>query len=257
MTMTLEIVTIPCLDDNYAFLAHDPKSGETALVDVPEARPILDELDRRGWELDKILITHHHWDHVGGLSEVLERHPARIVGARADQGRLPPLNELVEEGDTVTIGDEAGTVIDVSGHTEGHVAYHFPESSVVFTADSLMALGCGRVFEGTMPQMWASLSKIAALPPETLVCSGHEYTASNARFALSIDPDNEDLQQRAQIIDQKRAQGEPTVPSRLDEELRTNPFLRADDAALAAAIGMQGADPEDVFAEIRTRKDNF
>lgn len=255
--MPLEIVTIPCLSDNYAFLAHDAASGETALVDIPEAAPILAELDKRGWTLSHILITHHHFDHVEGLDDVLARHPAKVVGAKADAERLPPLDIALDEGETVTIGGEPGTVIDVSGHTVGHIAYHFPASGVVFTADSLMALGCGRVFEGTMPMMWQSLSKLAALPPETVVCSGHEYTAANAKFALTIEPDNAALQSRVQAITAARAAGRPTVPSTLAEELATNPFLRAGEASVKTALGMAGAGDADVFAEIRTRKDKF
>ncbi|MCE8008486.1 hydroxyacylglutathione hydrolase [Aestuariivita sp.] len=256
--MPLEIVTIPCLSDNYAFLAHDAASGETAVIDIPEAAPILDALKARGWELSHILITHHHWDHIGGVNEVLAAYPgARVVGAKADYGRLPPLHQAVEEGDSVVIGDEVGTVIDVSGHTVGHIAYHFPETGAVFTADSLMALGCGRVFEGTKPQMWDSLSKLAALPPETLVCSGHEYTQANGRFAITIEPDNPALISRIEAIDAARAAGEPTVPSRLSLELDTNPFLRANVASIQRQLNMQGADPVDVFAEIRTRKDSF
>ncbi|THH36972.1 hydroxyacylglutathione hydrolase [Aliishimia ponticola] len=257
MTMPLEIVTIPCLEDNYAFLAHDPATGSTSLIDVPEAAPILAALRSRDWTLDQILITHHHWDHIAGLDDVLKVHKAKVVGARADMGRLPPLGQMVEEGDTVTIGDERGTVIDVSGHTVGHVAFHFPDSHAVFTADSLMALGCGRVFEGTKPQMWESLCKLAALPPETMIYSGHEYTEANAKFALSIDPDNAALQKRAATISELRSREEPTVPSLLSEELETNPFLRADVPALAENIGFKGAPAVDVFTEIRTRKDNF
>lgn len=256
--MTLQIVTVPCLSDNYAYLAHDPETGETAVVDVPEAAPILKALADRGWQATLVLITHHHADHVQGLSEVLAAHPgAKVTGATADAHRLPALDISVAEGDTVTIGSETGTVIDVSGHTVGHVAYHFPESEVVFTADSLMALGCGRVFEGTMPQMWNSLQKLAALPPETTVCSGHEYTQANARFALTIDPGNPALKSRAEAVDAAREKGTPTVPSTLAEELATNPFLRATDPAVQAHLSMTGADPADVFAEIRTRKDNF
>ena len=157
----------------------------------------------------------------------------------------------------MTIGSETGTVIDVSGHTVGHLAFHFPGAKVVFTADSLMALGCGRVFEGTKPQMWESLSKLAALPPDTMVCSGHEYTAANAKFALTVDPDNAKLQERAMKVSELRENGEFTVPSLLSDELATNPFLRADDPGIAAHLGLQGASPEEVFAEIRTRKDNF
>lgn len=256
--MPLEIVTIPCLSDNYAFLAHDPASGDTAVIDVPEAGPILDALKTHGWSATHILITHHHWDHVGGLNGVLEAFPnAKIVGAKADYGRLPPLHVAVSEGETIVIGGEAGMVIDVSGHTVGHIAYHFPASKAVFTADSLMALGCGRVFEGTKPQMWESLSKLAALPPDTLVCSGHEYTQTNARFAATIDPDNPALISRIKDVDAARASNKPTVPSLLSLELETNPFLRASEPSVQRRLGMEGADPSEVFAEIRTRKDNF
>lgn len=255
--MPLEILTIPCLSDNYAFLAHDPASGETALIDAPEAAPILAALADKGWRLTQVLLTHHHWDHVEGLAEILATHPARVTGAAADAHRLPPLDAAVREGDLVQIGAETGQVIDVSGHTVGHVAYHFADSRALFTADSLMALGCGRVFEGTMPQMWESLSKLAALPPETVVYSGHEYTQANGRFAETVDPDNPALQQRLRDIAAARAEGKPTVPSTLALELATNPFLRAGDPGLQAHLGMAGADPAEVFAEIRTRKDNF
>ena len=256
--MPLELVTVPCLSDNYAFLVHDAAAEHTTLVDIPEAGPIVAALEARGWSLDQILITHHHWDHVEGLDDLRKAFPdARIVGAQVDAHRLPDLDTAVAEGDTVTIGTETGTVIDVSGHTIGHVAFHFPGARLLFTADSLMALGCGRVFEGTKPQMYQSLQKLVSLPPETVVCSGHEYTQANARFALSVDPDNARLRARAEEVDRKRAAGEPTVPSTLEEELATNPFLRAHDPAIAAHLGLADADPVDVFVEIRTRKDNF
>jgi hydroxyacylglutathione hydrolase len=256
--MPLEIVTVPCLSDNYAFLAHDAATGATAVIDVPEAAPILTALSARGWQPTEILLTHHHWDHVQGLDEIKAAHPAaRVVGAAADAHRLPPLDVGVTEGDTVRIGSEQGTVIDVSGHTVGHIAYSYPDSRVLFTADSLMALGCGRLFEGTAAQMWESLSKLAALPPQTLVCSGHEYTSSNAAFALTIDPDNPALQARAAAVARSRAAGRPTVPSTLGEELATNPFLRAADPAIQARLGLQGAAPAAVFTEIRARKDKF
>ncbi len=255
--MTLQILTIPCLSDNYAHLAHDAASGQTAAVDVPEAVPILRALGERGWVLSHVLITHHHHDHVDGLADLLAAAPARVVGAAADAHRLPPLDMALSEGDTVLLGGQRGGVMDVPGHTVGHIAFHFPESAAVFTADSLMALGCGRVFEGTMRQMWASLQKLRALPSETTVYSGHEYTQANAKFARTIDPRNPDLIARAQAVDAARAAGRPTVPSTLAEELATNPFLRADDPAIQAHLGMSGADPADVFAEIRTRKDCF
>lgn len=255
--MTLQLVTIPCLSDNYAYLIHDPASGETAVIDVPEAGPILQALENKGWSLSHILLTHHHYDHIDGVAELLEKAPAKVIGAAADAHRLPPLHQAVREGDTIEIGNERGEVIDVSGHTVGHIAFHFPASRLVFTADSLMALGCGRLFEGTPSQMHASLSKLAALPGDTTVCSGHEYTASNAKFALTIDPGNTALISRADAVQAARAKGEPTVPSLLSEELATNPFLRASDPAIRAGLGMQDADSVDVFAEIRSRKDNF
>ncbi len=255
--MTLQILTIPCLSDNYAYLAHDPATGQTAAVDVPEAGPLLRALADKDWTLSHVLITHHHGDHIDGLAELLATAPAQVIGAAADAHRLPPLDTTVSEGDTVTIGDQVGYVMDVSGHTIGHIAFHFPESRAAFTADSLMGLGCGRVFEGTKPQMWASLQKLAALPAETAIYSGHEYTQSNAKFALSVDPSNPALISRAEAVDAARAKGQPTIPSTLAEELATNPFLRATDPDIQANLGMTGADPADVFAEIRTRKDCF
>ncbi|GAW33685.1 hydroxyacylglutathione hydrolase [Roseovarius sp. A-2] len=255
--MTLQIVTIPCLSDNYAYLAHDPKTGATAAVDVPEAAPIIAVLQAKGWTLSDVLLTHHHADHVQGLGELLEAAPARVIGAAADAHRLPPLDLALNEGDTVRIGAEDGRVIDVSGHTVGHIAFHFPASRAAFTADSLMALGCGRVFEGTMPQMHESLAKLAALPPETMIYSGHEYTQTNAKFAMTVDPDNPRLKSRIKEIDVARAAGKPTVPSTLKEELATNPFLRASDPGIQAHLGMTGAEPSAVFAEIRARKDRF
>jgi hydroxyacylglutathione hydrolase len=255
--MTFDLVTIPCLSDNYAFLLHDHKSGEVALVDVPEAEPIKAELERRGWTLSQVWLTHHHWDHVDGLAALLEAHPARVIGAGADRARLPNLDQEVAEGDRVQLGELEAEVYDVSGHTVGHIAFHVPGAQAVFTADSLMALGCGRLFEGTPPQMWESLQKLMKLPPETLVCSGHEYTASNAKFALTIDPENPALISRSTDIDTARSRGVPTVPSQLSTELETNPFLRPGDAAIRANLGMQDASDAEVFAEIRKRKDNF
>lgn len=255
--MPLLIETIPCLSDNYAYLAHDPISGETALIDAPEAAPILERLMEKGWKLSHILITHHHFDHVDGLPQILAQHPAKVYGNAADQARLPKLDVALQDGDSLSIGQETGTMMDVSGHTIGHVAFYFPQSAVAFTADSLMALGCGRVFEGTFAQMHAALSRLAELPPDTLICSGHEYTAANATFALTIDPDNSALISRQEEISARRSRNEPTVPSTLSEELATNPFLRGGDPAIQAHLGMTGASPSDVFAEIRRRKDNF
>ncbi|WP_413720547.1 hydroxyacylglutathione hydrolase [Silicimonas sp. MF1-12-2] len=253
--MTFEIITIPCRSDNYAFLIHG--NGRTALVDVPEAAPILAELDRRGWQLDEIWITHHHTDHVEGVPELRDRFDVRVVGAATDARRLPPLDLAVSDGDRFDFAGAPVTVMDVSGHTIGHIAFHLPAAKAVFTADSLMALGCGRVFEGTMEQMWASLSKLAALPPDTMVYSGHEYTTTNARFAQTIEPDNPALLYRIDMINAARERGEPTVPSQLSTELETNPFLRAGLAQVKSNLNMSGQSDAEVFAEIRHRKDSF
>jgi hydroxyacylglutathione hydrolase len=251
------IVTVPCLKDNYAFLLHDPASGATAVIDVPEPGPIEAVLKERGWRLTDILITHHHWDHVDGVAALRAATGAQVTGAAADAARLPPLDRAVAPGESVAVGGLSLRVIDVPGHTVGHIAYHAPDAGAVFTADSLMALGCGRLFEGSPAQMWASLQSLAALPDDTLVCSGHEYTEANARFARTIEPENAALKMRAEKIAAARAAGRPTVPSTLAEERATNPFLRAGEPGIAAGLNMQGADPVDVFTEIRARKDRF
>lgn len=253
--MPPEIVTVPCRADNYAYLIHDPDTGATAVVDVPDPAPVRAALAERGWTLSDILITHHHHDHVEGVDDLRDAFGARVVGAAADAHRLPPLDVEVREGDTVAVGSLEGTVLDVSGHTLGHIAFAFP--GAVFTADSLMALGCGRLFEGNAATMWASLSKIAALPPETLVYSGHEYTAANGAFAVTVDPDNPALKARVADVAAARAAGRPTVPSELALELATNPFLRARAPEVKAHLGMAGAPDAEVFAEIRRRKDAF
>lgn len=253
--MPVELITIPCLSDNYAYLIHDGASGQTALVDVPEAAPIQVELDRRGWTLTDILLTHHHDDHVQGLDAL--RNDARVIGARADAHRLPRLDTEVAEGDTFTVCDRAVTVMDVSGHTIGHVAFYMADESLLFTADSLMAMGCGRLFEGTPVQMWDSLQRLRALPGDTTVCSGHEYTMTNVRFALSLEPENKAIISRHEATKTARENGRATVPSLLSLECETNPFLRADDPVLAKAIAMADAQPAEIFTEIRARRDRF
>ncbi|MGC1494844.1 MAG: hydroxyacylglutathione hydrolase [Sulfitobacter sp.] len=255
--MPFDLITIPCLSDNYAYLLRDHDSGKVALIDVPEAAPILAELKKRDWDVSQVWLTHHHPDHVQGLAEVLKEHDANVIGAKTDEHRLPPLDRKVGEDDSITLGSLETRVIDVSGHTVGHIAFYVPTAKVAFTADSLMALGCGRLFEGTPEQMWESLQKLMALPEDTTICSGHEYTAANAKFALTVDPENPDLILRSKDIDAARAKGEPTVPSQLSTELKTNPFLRAADPAIRATLGMPTATDAEVFTEIRARKDRF
>lgn len=251
----LTLVVIPCRADNYAYLLHNAATGQTALIDAPEAAPIQNELAKRGWTLSDILITHHHDDHTDGVPELC--NGARVIGAAADAHRLPALDLAVSEDDTLTICGENVQIIDVPGHTIGHIAFYFARSSFLCSADSLMALGCGRLFEGTHAQMWASLLKLRALPGDTAVLSGHEYTQSNAKFAQSIDPHNKALTSRIAEIETLRAAGQPTVPSQLRLECETNPFLRADNTDLKKQLGMTTATDLENFTEIRTRKDNF
>ncbi len=255
--MALDIQTVPCLSDNYAYVLRDAATGTVAVVDVPEAAPLIEVLEARGLRLDLILITHHHDDHIAGVDELRTKYGAKVVGAKADAHRLPKLDVEVEEGDTVEVGGSVGRVMDVSGHTVGHIAFHFPGSDAVFSADSLMALGCGRLFEGDGPMMWKSMEKFIALPDSTIVYSGHEYTQSNAKFALSIENGNADLKARAERVDAARERGQPTVPSSLAEEKATNPFLRAHIDSVKEAVGMAGAEAAAVFTEVRKRKDNF
>ena len=250
--MTLELVTIPCLTDNYTYLLHDDETGQTAVVDVPEAAPVLAALTKHGWTLTDILLTHHHDDHIQGVADLRAATGAVVLGAAADAHRLPPLDLAVSEGMSVTLGCHHARIIDVPGHTVGHIAYLF--DGYAFTGDSLMAGGCGRLFEGGPAQMWDSLQKLAALPDETWICSGHEYTMTNLRFAVSIDAGNDALKGRIEQVAKARAAGLATVPSKLAAEKATNIFLRAADPAVKAALGMNGATDVAVFAELRERK---
>jgi len=255
--MPLEIVTVPCLRDNYAYLLRDGATGEVALVDAPEPGPIETALSDRGWKLDLILVTHHHADHTDGVDALRGAYVAKVAGAAADRHRLPALDVALKGGDTVAVGESVAEVFEVPGHTVGHIAYWFAEARALFSADSLMVMGCGRVFEGTPEQMWRTLSTLAALPDDTLVYSGHEYAESNARFALSVDPDNVALRTRAKEIAAMRQMGGATVPARLDLERATNPFLRVPDAAFKARLRLENLPDAQVFAEVRRRKDSF
>ena len=252
-----EVIVIPCLSDNYTYLVRCHRSETTAIVDPGEAGPVISALEERDWTLDLVINTHHHHDHIGGNGELIEKYGAKLLGPTAESSRIPDMDETCAEGDQVLIGELEGRVFDVPGHTSGHIAFYFPAITALFSGDSLFALGCGRLFEGTPAQMWESLQKFRNLPNSTLVYCGHEYTQSNARFAKTIEPDNATLIARCQDIDGMRARNIPTIPSRIDVELATNPFLRADDPGVAKAIGMIGATPTEIFTEIRKRKDNF
>jgi hydroxyacylglutathione hydrolase len=255
--MPVEVVTVPCLSDNYAYLVRDEATGKVAVVDAPEAGPIIAALDERGWEPEQIWITHHHGDHIDGVEALRERYGARTVGHVKDRARLPKLDQEFSEGETVSLGETTAKIVDVSGHTIGHIAFVLEDDRVAFTADSLMALGCGRVFEGTHAMMWESLSKLMKLPKDTRIYSGHNYGQANGRFALSIEPGNDALNERIERIKQADAKGEPIVPATLEEELATNPFLRAGEPSVKQAVGLEGGDDAAVFAEVRRRKDAF
>lgn len=255
--MKLVIEQLPVLADNYIYLLHDPSTGSTAAVDPAVPEPVFEALERRGWTLTHILNTHHHYDHTGGNLVLQKATGCVVVGARTDAARIPGISLEVGERDSFLLGVAAATVFDVPGHTSGHIAYWFADSHALFCGDSLFSLGCGRLFEGTPEQMWGSLSKLRGLPGDTLIYCAHEYTQSNARFARTIEPDNAALQARIEEVEMLRARGLPTVPSRLDEELHTNPFLRADMETVKRSVGLDGAAPARVFAEIRHRKDVF
>lgn len=250
----LDIHQFPCLDDNYGVLVHDAKSGITASIDAPDSEDILAEAAAKGWTLTHILTTHHHVDHTGGNQELKAATQCRIIGPRGEAQKIPGLDQPVGEGDTFQLGDYEVRVIETPGHTLGHVAYHIAQAEMVFAGDTLFALGCGRVFEGTAQMMHASLRKLAALPGATRVYCGHEYTLANARFALTIEPDNTALQRRLKEIESLRAAGRPTLPTTIFDELQTNPFLRAHVPAIQQRLGMTGAPEWQVFAEIRDRK---
>lgn len=256
-TGILEIHQIPVLQDNYVYLIHEPVANATAVVDPAVAPPVVAALAEKGWSLTHVFNTHHHWDHVGGNLELKARTGCTVVGFKADRARIPGLDVAVGEGDSVSLGEAVARVIEVPGHTLGHIAYWFFQENALFCGDTLFAMGCGRLFEGSAEQMWRSLAKLRALPPETQIYCAHEYTHSNGRFALSLEPDSPTLLERMQEVNRLRRQGMPTVPSTLQEELTTNPFLRADDPLLQQAVGLEGADPVRVFAELRRRKDRF
>ena len=254
----LQIELLPLLSDNYAYLLLDPAEGTAGVVDPGEAGPVLSAMRERGRDrLDLILCTHHHGDHVAGIPELKQAFGCRVVGPAREAARIPGLDQGVAEGDEVSFGGARLHVLETPGHTRGHVSLHDPDAAAVFCGDTLFALGCGRLLEGDAPTMWRSLAKLAVLPEATRVYCGHEYTQSNARFALSVDPDNTALTERAAEVDRTRAAGRPTVPSTIVEERATNPFLRVADLAIRARLGLEGAADEEVLGELRRRKDRF
>ncbi|MFK0685868.1 hydroxyacylglutathione hydrolase [Ochrobactrum sp. BD67] len=253
----LEIEQFICRSDNYGVLIHDPQSALTATIDAPDAAAIEAALQRRGWTLDFVFTTHHHLDHVEGNEALKAKYGVSIIGPKAEETKIPGIDRTVQDGDEFTFGLFRVKVIATPGHTAGEVSYYLPEAKAVFTGDTLFALGCGRLFEGTPLTMFQSLQKLIALPGDTAVYCGHEYTESNARFALTIDPANSALKERAAEIARLRAADRMTLPSSIALEMATNPFLRWHDAGIRSRLGLQDAPDEAVFAEIRKRKDMF
>ena len=256
--MTTHIYQFPCLKDNYGVLIHDSRTGAAAAIDAPDAEAVIVAAQSQGWTLTDALVTHHHADHTQGLAGLKARFPGlRIVGPAKESSRIASLDVRVGEGDYVRVGGLAAKVIETPGHTAGHVAYYFEEDEIAFCGDTLFSLGCGRVLETPMAVMWDSLSKLAALPGPTQIYCGHEYTEANARFALTIEPENAELRARAAAVGSLRASGKPTLPTTISLELATNPFLRAEREEVQASVGMRDAAAAAVFAEIRSRKDRF
>ena len=241
--MTLEVARIPVLSDNYVWLVHDTASCETTVIDPAVAEPVLAEAGRRHWQISQIWNTHWHPDHTGGNAAIKQATGCRVTAPAAEAARIPTLDRAVAEGDRVQLGDHEACVLEVPAHTAGHIAYHLPEAHVVFVGDTLFAMGCGRLFEGTAEQMHSNLQRLASLPPETLVYCAHEYSLANGRYALVAEPDNEALKERMKKVEAARAAGEPTVPTTIELELATNPFVRARSV--------------DQFAERRKAKDAF
>jgi len=252
--MPAQTYLFPCLSDNFGVLIHDPASGATASIDAPEAAPVEAALRQAGWRLTDILVTHHHNDHTAGIGELKARHKCRVVAPRGEAQRIAHVDETVVEGDKVKVGALEGSVIETPGHTIGHISYFFPADKLAFVGDTLFSIGCGRVIEGTPEMMWNSLLKLRNLPDDTRFYCGHEYTAANIRFAKTIEPNNKALVAREAEVSKLIASGKPTIPATIAAEKAANPFLRADDAEVANAVGLADSPAWKVFAEIRERK---
>jgi hydroxyacylglutathione hydrolase len=252
--MAAEIRLFPCLTDNYGYLIHDPATKATASIDAPEAGPIIKALEREGWTLTDILVTHHHGDHVGGIPEMKQKTNCRVVAPHDKTAKIPLVDARVKQGDVVKVGSLLARVLETPGHTLDHISYVFDDEKALFAADTLFSIGCGRVFEGNYPMMWESLLKLRALPDDFRLYCGHEYTAANVKFALTVEPDNAALKARAEEVARLRAAGQSTIPTLLADEKRANVFLRADEPSVAASVRLKGASAAEVFAELRERK---
>lgn len=252
--MAAEIRLFPCLSDNFGYLIYDPETKATASIDAPEASPIIRALEREGWRLTDILITHHHHDHVGGVAELKQKYKCRVVAPHDKSTKFANVDLRAGQGEVVKVGNLLARVLETPGHTLDHISYVFDNDKALFAADTLFSIGCGRVFEGTYPMMWESLLKLRALPDDFKLYCGHEYTAANVKFALTIEPDNPALKARAEEVKRLRAENRPTVPTFLGEEKKANVFLRADEPSVAASVRMKDRSAAEVFGELRERK---
>ena len=255
--MAAEIRVFPCLSDNYGYLVHDPATKATASIDAPEAAPVEAALKGNGWKLTDILVTHHHGDHTAGIAALKQKYGCRVVAPRKEAAKIENIDVTVHEGDVVQVGSLVGRVLETPGHTAGHISYWFKEDKLAFVGDTLFSVGCGRVIEGDAEMMWNSLLKIRNLPADTTVFCGHEYTAANVNFALTIEPKNLALRTRAEEVVKLVEQKKPTIPTTIQQEKSYNPFLRADLQSVSGAVGMEGGPPAQVFGAIRARKDKF
>jgi len=255
--MSSETHLFPCLKDNYGVLLHDASTGTTAAIDAPEAAAVEAALAEKGWRLTDILVTHHHADHTDGITELKKKHMCRVIAPRKEASKIPSIDVTVREGDVVSVGSLVGRVLETPGHTAGHISYWFKQDKLAFVGDTLFSVGCGRIIEGNPEMMWQSLLKIRNLPADTLIYCGHEYTAANVHFALTIEPKNPALRARAEEVLRLVGQKKPTIPTTIQQEKSYNPFLRADLHSVAGAIGMEGSPAAQVFGLIRARKDKF
>ena len=255
--MTAQTHLFRCLQDNFGVLVHDHATGATAAIDAPEAGPVEAALKETGWKLTDILVTHHHGDHTGGIAELKERHKCKVTAPRSETAKIPAVDVQIGDNDTVKVGNLSARCIETPGHTLGQINYFFAADKLLFAGDTLFSVGCGRVIEGKPEVMWESLLKLRALPDDTKLYCGHEYTAANIKFAKTIEPDNSALADREKEVLAQLAAGQPTIPSLLGDEKRNNVFLRADMPAIAAAVGLVGKPAAEVFTEIRARKNKF